>query len=408
MITAKRISLIVAGGLMVTGFLTWLFQIKEGLILTNMSNSYNWGLYVSGLAFFVGNAAGGLVLSSCIYLFGLDKLRPFVRLGALTAFANVTAALFVIIPDMGQPLRLHYMILYPQFNSPLLWDGLVMSAYAGLSLTYLYILMMPDLRGKMKKIAIGIKNQKQFSEKWAKRLAPIALVFAIGIHVVTAWIFSTQGGREWWFSPALAPDFLAVAISSGTSVVLMASVLAYGTNSNYKEAYNLMIKIIASTFFVHLFLMYNDFFIHAWYKAESSMHVFQIVYQDYLAAHLFEVIVPIIAIILLFIPKVRANAKAMIVSLSLLLLGVFTHRFMLTPPAFEAIPLTFPPLGLQGLLWSYPIASGRYVEGVNTFVNKWNYFPTWVEIIIFLGVLAYTYFIVAIAVDYLPIIKKEE
>ena len=51
---------------MLLGILAWGYQVKEGLVVTNMRNSYSWGLYVSGLAFFVGNAAGGLVLSSLI------------------------------------------------------------------------------------------------------------------------------------------------------------------------------------------------------------------------------------------------------------------------------------------------------------------------------------------------------
>src|SRR5512139_4171647 len=67
----------------------YVVQFLNGLIVTNLSNLFSWGLYVSGVAFFVGNAAGGLVLSSSIYLFGLTALKPFARLGALTAFANV-------------------------------------------------------------------------------------------------------------------------------------------------------------------------------------------------------------------------------------------------------------------------------------------------------------------------------
>ncbi|MEW6500172.1 MAG: NrfD/PsrC family molybdoenzyme membrane anchor subunit, partial [Thermodesulfobacteriota bacterium] len=83
----------ISGALFLIAIVAWLYQLKEGLVLTNLQNSYSWGLYISGLAFFVGNAAGGLVLSSSIYLFGVKKLKPLAKLGALTAFANVTAAM---------------------------------------------------------------------------------------------------------------------------------------------------------------------------------------------------------------------------------------------------------------------------------------------------------------------------
>ncbi len=408
MANLRKTSLIVAALIMAAGFAAWLFQLKEGLILTDLSNSFSWGLYISGLAFFVGNAAGGLVLSSSIYMFGLTKLKPFAKIGALTAFANVTAAMLIVLPDMGQPLRLWHLLVYPKFDSPLVWDVLVLNLYAVLSLTYLYILMLPELKGRLQRFAIKVKDPKEFSEKWAKKLSPFALVFAVSIHVVTAWIFSTQGGREWWFTPALAPDFLSVAVMAGTTVVLMASVLAFGIKDAYKDAYRTMIGIITAFFIIHMFLMYNDFFIKTWYGSESSMHTLGLVFGDFLSIHALEVIAPLLAVLLLSRKSVRESKIAVVACSLLLLVGVFAHRFLLMPPAFEAIPLTFNPIGLQDMFWSYPIASGRYIEGVNTFEDKWNYFPTIVEFTILSGAIAYMYFVVAAGTEYLPIVKKEE
>ncbi|MDW7726708.1 MAG: NrfD/PsrC family molybdoenzyme membrane anchor subunit [Candidatus Methanoperedens sp.] len=392
----RKYSLIIAFAIMLAGLFTYGYQLREGLIVTDMSNLFPWGLYVSALAFFVGNAAGGLVLSASVYMFGITKLKPFAKIGALTAFANVTAAMLIVIPDIGQPLRLWHILRYPQFSSPLAWDVFVLSAYAVLTIVYLYILMLPDLKGP---------GMKELSEKLAKRIAPIALVFAIGIHVVTAWIFSTQMGREWWFTAALAPDFLAVAVFVGTTVVLMASVLLYGIKDQYKEGYSILVKIITAMFFVHLFLMYNDFFIKAWYGAESATHVFNIL-MDSIVIHIFEVLAPLLAIILLN-SKVRNSVSGVVVSGVILMAGVFAHRFLIMPPAFNAIPLTIKPLGLIDTYWSYPIATGRYVEGVSTIADYWNYSPTWVEFTLLSGVIAYMYFVVALGVSILPV-KKED
>ena len=119
----------------------------------------------------------------------------------------------------------------------------------------------------MTKIALKVNDPKEFSEKWAKRLAPFSLVAAVGIHVITAWIFATQGGRDWWNSAVLAPDFVAVAVASGTAVVFIVSLLAYGFKEQYKQAYRSMATIIAVSYFIHIFFMYNDFIIHFWYGA---------------------------------------------------------------------------------------------------------------------------------------------
>jgi molybdopterin-containing oxidoreductase family membrane subunit len=164
--------MLLAAVLMMAGLAAWLYQYREGLVLTHMRNSYSWGLYISGLAFFVGNAAGGLVLSSMIYLFGVTSLKPFARIGALTAFANVTAAMIAVLPDIGQPARLYHMLLHPKFSSPLVWDVLVLNLYAALSLIYLYLLMLPDLKGSFRKFELKMDDPVAFSDKLAKRLAP--------------------------------------------------------------------------------------------------------------------------------------------------------------------------------------------------------------------------------------------
>jgi molybdopterin-containing oxidoreductase family membrane subunit len=408
MSNSKRIGFLVTGLLMIAGFMAWIYQDKEGLVLTNMRNSYSWGLYVSGLAFFVGNAAGGLVLSSLIYLFGVKSLKPFAKIGALTAFANVTAAMFSILPDIGQPVRIYNMILHPNFNSPLIWDVIVLNLYAALSLLYLYILMLPDFKGPLTKIALKVDNPKEFSEIWAKRLAPFSLAAAIGIHVITAWIFATQGGRDWWNSAVLAPDFIAVAVASGTAVVFIVALLAYGLKEQYKEAYRSMAIIMATALFTHIFLMYNDFIIHAWYGAHEAMETLSITFKDYGLTHAFEVLAPLAAVILLLNKKVRQSSFAMISSCCLLIFGVFAHRFLLMPAAFDKIQLSIEPLGLQYTYWAFPIASGQYDPLMNTFVTKWEYFPSSIEVTIFLGVLAFMCFVVLLAIDRLPIAGEVE
>ncbi len=62
-----------------------------------------------------------------------------------------------------------------------------------------------------------------------------------------------------------APDFVSVAIAVGTTVVLLAGALAYGTGEKYQDPYGIQALIIFMATCVHLFLMMNDLVIHAWY-----------------------------------------------------------------------------------------------------------------------------------------------
>lgn len=402
-----KISLWASGLVFLVAVAAWLYQLQEGLVLTNLQNSYSWGLYISGLAFFVGNAAGGLVLSSSIYLFGVKKLKPLAKLGALTAFANVTAAMLIVLPDIGKPVRLYNMLLHPNFMSPLVWDVIVLNLYAVVSALYLYILMLPDLTGKLGKFAVPVANPAEFSEKWAKRIAPVALFFAIGIHVITAWIFSTQGARDWWFSPVMAPDFVSVAIGVGTAVVLLAGALAYGTGEKYQDAYQTLGLIIFMAVCVHLFLMMNDLAIHAWFGNAETHRLMEIAWGDFAWAHIFEVAAPLAGAGLLMQAGVRRSLPKLAASAGLLIAGVFVHRFLIMPAAYNNIPMTMTPLGLPGVHWSLPIASGRFFPGMSTFVEHYAYFPSLIEIVILLGTVAYAVFLILLAIAKLPILAKE-
>lgn len=402
-----KMSMWISGCVFLIALATWFYQLREGLILTNMQNAYSWGLYISGLAFFVGNAAGGLVLTSSIYLFGVKKLKPLAKLGALTAFANVTAAMFIVLPDIGKPLRLLNLLLHPNFMSPLVWDVIVLNLYALASAIYLYILMLPELTGRLSYFTIRVNDPHEFSERWAKRIAPLALLFAIGIHVVTAWIFSTQGARDWWHSAAMAPDFVSVAIGVGTTVVLLAGALAYGTGEKYQEAFRILGLIIFMSVCVHLFLMMNDLVIHAWYGNAETERIMEIAWGHFAWAHSFEVVAPLVGAWLLIQSSTRQSLLRLILSSSLLIAGVFVHRFLIMPAAYNNIPMTITPLGLPNSHWSLPIASGRYFPGMSTFFDHYTYMPSLVEVVILLGIMAYAVFMILLAINKLPILVKE-
>ncbi len=402
-----RMSMMLSGVMFLVAVAVWFYQLREGLILTNMQNSYSWGLYISGLAFFVGNAAGGLVLTSSIYLFGVKKLKPLAKLGALTAFANVTAAMLIVLPDIGKPIRLYNLLLHPNFMSPLVWDVIVLNLYALAAAIYLYILMLPELTGRLSWLAIKVDDPHAFSERWAKRIAPVALMFAIGIHVVTAWIFSTQGARDWWFSPVMAPDFVSVAVAVGTTVVLLAGALAYGTGEKYQEAYRMLGLIIFMATCVHIFLMVNDMVIHTWYGNAETHRILDIAWGDFGLAHAFEVAAPLLAAWLLMRPQVLRSLPLLLLSSGLLIAGVFVHRFLIMPAAYNNIPMTMTPFGLPDSHWSLPIASGRFFPGLGTFLDSYSYIPSLVEVVILLGIMAYAVLLVLLAIARLPILVKE-
>ncbi len=88
--------------------------------VTNLSDATPWGLWIgfdvmSGVAL----AAGGFVLAATVYIFGLERYRPFVRPAVLTALLGYAAVAVGLLYDLGLPWRIWHPAVYWQHRSVL-------------------------------------------------------------------------------------------------------------------------------------------------------------------------------------------------------------------------------------------------------------------------------------------------
>lgn len=372
--------------LLLAGVLAWGYQLKTGLIVTNMRNPFSWGLYIATFAFFVGIAAGGLIVSSSVYLFNIERLKPFTRIASLSAFASTLGAGAIILPDMGRADRIFNLLLHPNFRSPLVWDVIVITCYLVLTFLSVYFQLIPDWkkegRGFLRAWTnnLSLEQVQAIAGKWSKRVSIIGLPFAILIHTVTALIFATQASRGWWNTAILPPDFISVAVASGTALVLVISLLAVGKErfSEYQGAFTIMARIVAGALVVHFFLVAVDLLIHWWWGKPEATELFSLLFGHYGLVYGTELVLPAFTMLFFFSQKGPSAYRNLILGSVLLFIGVFAHRMMLMFPSFNEIPLT---LTLPGLVesWSYPVAIGELKDGVPVFVSSWSYAPSLVE-----------------------------
>lgn len=404
--------------IIIIGLLAFIYQLHQGLVVTNMRNSFSWGLYIATWAFFVGTAAGGLVVSSSIYLFKVEALKPVAPLATITAFVFAAAAMAILLPDIGRPDRLFNIFLHPNFKSLLIWDFIVLSSYTLVSIIYAYVLMKPDIMKKGINIPFkGLIGKKEISEekykklkehslKRAKKLAPLALPLAILIHTVTAWVLATQMTRTWWYGGLLAPTFIATALATGPAIVILFSILTLGVNHTLLSAYRVLAKISALSSIILLFMYYNEFFIRFWWHHGEDFEALKLIFTKYLHIHLIEVIFILLSAYLFF--RYSDVPKKLILAGVSLIIGVFAHRFILLPPSYNIIPLrvsTIENFGTQE--WSYPIAVGHVKGNLQNpgkvFVTFWNYYPSIIEILITAGIMALIVFIILKLAEILPV-----
>jgi molybdopterin-containing oxidoreductase family membrane subunit len=385
------------------GLIAWFYQLYTGLIATNMRNAFSWGLYIATWAFFVGTAAGGLVVSSAIYIFGAKQLKPVAKVASLTAFLFAMGAMIILLPDIGRPDRLFNFLIHPNFRSMLPWDVVVLSSYAVVSAVYTYTLLYPDIVSRGVKLpyfgVVGkrdvgeaeMEKIRERSDKRAKRLAPIALPLAILIHTVTAWVLATQLSRPWWYGGALAPTFIAAALATGPAVVILAALAVFGYKEKLEATYGLLAKVSAVSSVILLFIYYNDFVVRLWWNAGSEFDSVKMVFTRYPLLHAVEVAFILIATVIFI--KYPKDAKKLVQGSLAVIVGVFAHRILLLPPAYNLMPLRLPViLRNETIDWSYPIAVGQVrgslLHPEKIFSSYWSYFPSLVEIIITAGVMA--------------------
>lgn len=400
------------------GLIAWIYQLYSGLIATNMRNPFSWGLYVATWAFFVGTAAGGLVVSSAIYIFDAKQLKPIARVAALTAFLFAMGALGILLPDIGRPDRLYNMILHPNLKSMLPWDFLVLSAYAVVSALYTYTLMYPDIvAGGVKLPFYGIAGKKEVtpeqmdkireaSGKKAKFLAPVALPLAILIHTVTAWVLATQMARPWWYGGALAPTFIAAALATGPAIVILASLFVFGYEKKLEATYALLARVSSVAALIMLFIYGNDFVIRFWWNTGKDFEALKLVFTRYPLLHAIEIVF-ILSSVYLFV-RYPGDRKRLIQGSLSVIVGVFAHRLLLLAPAYNNMPLKVPVIsGSETVEWSYPIAVGQ-IKGTlgnprHVFSSYYSYFPSAVELMITAGVMAFIVLSFLKLVEILPV-----
>src|SRR3989338_7366857 len=112
-----------------TGFIFYLRKFDYGLGINGMSRDVSWGFYISQFTFLVGVAASAVMLVIPYYLHDYKTFGKVVILGEFLAVSAVTMCVLFIFVDLGQPMRVLNVMLYPTPNSILFWDMIVLNGY---------------------------------------------------------------------------------------------------------------------------------------------------------------------------------------------------------------------------------------------------------------------------------------
>ncbi len=221
--------------------------VSTGIGTWGVNNSIAWGWAIINFVWWIGIGHAGTAFS--IFLLILrQKWRTSINRAAeaMTVVAVMCAGLFPLL-HMGRPWLAFYIFPYPNtrgpvwpnFNSPLFWDFVAISAYLLISASFWYFGMVPDFatirdrtKSKIKKAIYGFFSfgWTGSSKEWLRFealsfvLGGIAAVLVVSVHSIVATDFAASV-EPGWHTTIFPPYFVVGAIFSGFAMVLTLVVL---------------------------------------------------------------------------------------------------------------------------------------------------------------------------------------
>ena len=310
-------------------------QLVYGLATTGMTDQVSWGLYIANFTYLVGLAAAAAMLVIPVYIYRNMHLHDVVIFGELLAVSVIVMCLLFVTVDLGRPDR--FLHIFQRFNFPmsmLTWDVIALIGYLLLNLHICGYLLYSSYRGT------------QPSKAFYVPFVFVAIVWAVSIHTVTAFLYVGLGGRPFWNSAIIAPRFLASAFAAGPAFIILTLQIVrhYTRHKVTDDALLTLRRIVQVALLINVFLLGCELFTE--FYADST-HVASARYL-YFGLHGHQALVPWIwaavlfggvATILLILPASR-GLKVLNIACVLAIVGIWIEKGMgLIVPAFVPTPL---------------------------------------------------------------------
>lgn len=383
--------------------------VTVGIGTWGVNNSVAWGWEIINFVWWIGIGHAGTAFS--IFLLILrQKWRTSINRAAeaMTVVAVICAALFPAL-HMGRVWLFFYIFPYPNtrgplwvnFNSPLFWDFIAISAYLLISASFWYFGMVPDFAtirdkttSKIKKAVYGFFafGWTGSSREWLRYealsyvLGGIAAVLVVSVHSIVSTDFAVSV-IPGWHTTVFPPYFVVGAIFSGFAMVMTLMIVIrkiykfqdYVTDSHLNAIAKILIfisLIMGTAYATEIFI--------AWYSgSEYEMFTFfkNRITGDYTYQFWIMVICNAFIPQLFWFKKIRQNLTiAFIISL-FINVGMWFERFniIVTSLSKDYLP------------------------------SSWvTYSPTWVEIGVYIGTLGMFVAGVLLFFKFIPMIAISE
>jgi len=269
------------------------YQYNVGLGVANFDNPHMWSLYVASFIFWIGMSHSGTLLSAILHIIQAGWRKPLYRFAeAMTVFSLLTAFIFIFL-HVGRPWELYYglpypneRMLWPSWQSPLIWDAMAIITYFLSSILFLYIGCIPDFAicrdnttGWRARFYAGLAMDWSGTDRqWRNfrvtylTLACFLIPLAVSVHSIVATDFAVSQ-QPGWHITSFPPYFVAGALYSGcAAIITLFVILRYLFKFEEYLTRPLLRKTVRLTFAIAMVWTYLNCieFASVWYSQDQA------------------------------------------------------------------------------------------------------------------------------------------
>lgn len=384
------------GILLLIGVISAIEVFWKGLEITNMSDSVPWGLWITIDLSAIALGAGAFTLSAVVYLFGLKRFQPIVRLAIWIGFIGYTSALLTLLMDIGRPDRFWHPWVYWNVHS-VLWE---ITWCITIYLTIMLIEFLPVIAdSKLLDRVPRIKTMRSLAHQLHKA-APLLALLGLGISLLhQSSLGATYGivkSRPIWFKPSMPIMFIISAIASGPAFTMgMALVIEWvtGKRNISHDILRAIARFSGFGLLIYGYIKMWDLAAVTYYgrtaAVNEALHMLNQHTPYNFSFWVIEILLGIVTPAILFISKrFSSNPANLVLGAGLVFIGIVVNRWNVTVSGLF-VPLSYSP----GVLYQLPAGT---------------YFPNITEWGIGALIVGYALMMITIGVKFFPLFEKEE
>jgi len=291
------------------GAACWYWQFTEGLTITGLSRDVVWGFYIAQFTFLVGVAASAVMVVLPYYLHDYKAFGKITILGEFLAIAAVVMCMLFIFVDMGMPIRILNVFLYPTPRSMMFWDTVALGGYLVLNVI-------------ISRVTLGAERRGDPPPDWIRPIIILSIPWAVSIHTVTAFLYAGLAARPFWLTAILAPRFLASAFAAGPALLILLAFVVRRVSSfdPGKQAIRALATIVTYAMVANVFFVAMELFTALYSDIPEHVSHFAFLFmglegETTLAPWMWtSAVLAVVSLVLLINPSTRSNETSLVVA----------------------------------------------------------------------------------------------